>query len=126
MVEISKYGVEAEDCEKDGGGENMTIMPNLTLTSTDPATGESATHEVNPDELVSITLPFQPTVVNSSLVGRLSAKDWRHRETGWYDEEHKFLTNLGKQNPSLLHFVDEMRLLLYAVFVKEAEVRGGE
>ena len=60
----------------------MTIIPNLILTSTDPATGESFTHEVNPDELVSITLSFQPAVVNPSIVGCPSAKDWRHRETG--------------------------------------------
>ena len=102
----------------------MSIMPNLILSSTDPATGESATHEVNPDELVSVTLPFQPAVINPRLVKRLSAKDWRHKETGWYDKEHQFLANLGKQNPNFLHFIDELRLLLYAVFVKEAEVRG--
>ena len=102
----------------------MTIMPNLTFTSTDPTTGESVTHDVNPEELVAVTLPFQPAVINPRLVRRLSAKDWRHTETGWYEEEHRFLTNLGARNPNFLHIIDELRILLYAVFVKEAEVRG--
>ena len=102
----------------------MTTMPNLTFTSTNSITGESDTHVVNPEELVSVTLPHHPAVVNHRLIPGLTAKDWRHRETGWYDEEHRVLAKLGKQYPAYRPLIDEMRLLLYATFVKEAEVRG--
>ncbi len=99
------------------------MMPEITLTSTLESTGESTDHAINPNDLISVTLPFQPAIVNHEHVKRLVAKDWRHRETGWYDKEHALLTQLGQQVPSHQWLIDEMRLLLYAVFVKEAEVR---
>ena len=98
-------------------------MPNISLTATDPNTGESETHIFNPEDLVSVTLPFQSPVINRQYIRRLVAKDWRHKETGWYDDEQKTLSALTTQNPHADHFINELRVLLYAVFVKEAAVR---
>lgn len=95
------------------------MMPKITLK----VTGGATTFAIDPNDLVSVKLPFEPAVVNPQHVRHLSAKDWRHQDTGWYEEEHKFLARLSQENPDFQCAIDEMRLLLYAVFVKEAEVR---
>ena len=101
----------------------MIVMPNISLTATDPNTGGSDTHIFNPEDLVSVTLPFHPAIVNRQLVKSLVSKDWRHTKTGWYNEEHKMLTALATRYPDYQRLIDELRVLLYAVFVKEAEIR---
>lgn len=100
------------------------MMPEITIKSTYSVTGQATTHAVNPEDLVSVTMPLQPAVVNPRHVRRLRAKDWRHRETGWYEEEHRVLTKLSRVKPHHRWLVHEMRLLMYAAFVKEAEARS--
>ena len=68
-------------------------------------------------ELVSVTLPLQPAFINPGHRLGLAARDWRHRETAWYDREHQLLTRLRDWWPEM---VDYLRLLLEAVFVKQA------
>ena len=102
----------------------MMAETTLSYSYRAPSTDEEVTLSINPEDLVSYTLPLQPAVMNLQHVRRLTAKDWRHRETNWYDEEHKFLARLSQEKPDYGQLVAEMRLLLYAVFVKEAEVRS--
>lgn len=99
-------------------------MPDLTFTSRNPNTGEEETHAIDPEDLVAITMPLQPAVVNPKYVKRLTAKDWRHRETNWYDAEHEFLERFRQSHPHHGQLVDEMRLRLYAVFAHVAGIRS--
>ena len=96
-------------------------MPEISLTATDPVSGQEDTEEINPADLVSVILPFQPATINPKFFQGLPAKKWRHLETNWYDEEHEVLTRVLRSYPSLAPFIAEMRLLLSAVFVKHAE-----
>ena len=88
------------------------------------ATGEVSPIEFDWDEMWSFTPPFQPAILNLCNTGKTRARDWRHAETGWYDEEHEFLTQVLKNRPDLEKMVNESRLLLYAVFVKTADSLG--
>ena len=97
------------------------MMPELSITATDPVSGKEDTAEFDPAELVAVILPFQPATINPEVFKGLPANKWRHQETNWYDEEHKFLTRILLRHPSMAPFIAEMRLLLYAVFVKHAE-----
>ena len=96
-------------------------MPDLSMTATDLVSGRKDTVEFDQAELVSVILPFQPATTNPEVFKGLAAKKWRHQETDWYDEEHKFLTRTLRRHQSMAPFIAEMRLLLYAVFVKHAE-----
>ena len=97
------------------------MMPEISITATDPVSGKEDTVAIDPADLVSVILPFQPATVNPEVFKSLAAKKWRHQETDWYEEEHKFLTRNLRQYPSMAPFIAEMRLLLSAVFVKHAE-----
>lgn len=96
-------------------------MPEITMTSTDQSTGEESTIEIEPTDLVSVILPFQPATINPQVFGDLQAKKWRHQETDWYEKEHEFLTRILRRHPSFSPFIAEMRLLLSAIFLKHAE-----
>lgn len=97
------------------------MMPEISITATDPVSGKEDTVAIDPADLVSVILPFQPATINPEVFKSLAAKKWRHQETDWYEKEHKFLTRILRQYPSMAPFIAEMRLLLSAVFVKHAE-----
>lgn len=80
-------------------------------------------YEIPFDDLVSVTLDRVPSIVNSKNVQRLSAKEWRHQATSWYDREHAELTRIRRDQPHLSQLVDELRVLIYGVFVREAVAR---
>ena len=98
-------------------------MPEITLTGTDPTTGAESTVAFDPARLVSVTLQHHPATVNPDFFRHLSAKEWRHQETSWYQKENEYLNQLLTLDPSLDPVLWEMRLLLYATFVKSAEER---
>ena len=102
--------------------------PNLSLSFTfrDLVTGEVEHIEIDWNEMWSLTLPFQPAILNIGNTGKIRAYHWRHAETGWYNEEHEFLNRLLANRPDLTKLVAESRLLLYAVFAKTADSLGGQ
>ena len=83
---------------------------------------------VPPDELISISPPFQPALVNLNpykqiAKRRLTAREWRHNETSWYDQEHVRLTRLRTTQPL---WADALRVALYATFAKASEAYDGK
>ena len=99
----------------------------LSLTASDPTTGMVVgQYDLTEKDVWSLTLPLHPPIINlahyKELHGKnLSARDWRHSETSWYSEEHERLTRLRPHAP---REVDLLRLLITAVFVKQAEYLG--
>ena len=75
------------------------------------------------DELVSFQMPFTPVFYNPGFRTGLNAAGLRH-ETRWYESEHKFLTKVLRMRPDLDSAVDWLRLEIYAVFCRQAELMG--
>ena len=94
----------------------------LSLTAQEAETGEVLYQvELGPQDLVALTLPLRPAILNMQHYKNLTAKDWRHKETSWYDKEHEVLTQVRSRSP---RYVDSLRVLLEAAFVKQAETMG--
>ena len=75
------------------------------------------------DALVSFQLPFAPVFYNPNFREGLTASGMRH-ETRWYEAEHRWLADVRKCYPGLSGVADHMRLELYGVFCKQAEMMG--
>ena len=102
---------------------NSPIL-DVHFTFTMSATGQVVNIDIDWEDLYSLTPPYQPAILNVGNTGKISARNWRHVETGWYHEEHAFLTQLLRNRRDLAKVVAESRLLLYAVFVKAADGLG--
>lgn len=73
------------------------------------------------DKIVSVQLPLQPALVNSSFHPVLDGKVWRHEMTPWYNGELAMLKKLRRYDS---YVADSLKVLLYGIFAKMAEQMG--